>query len=189
MMRQKQPMKEKLELSFVAPAVAAELGGWLAHLGGERNYSPKTVEAYRRDVVQFLGFLAEHLGGSPSLKAFAGLAPADVRAFLAARRAEGVGSRSLMRTLAGLRGFARYLERAGKGKTGALTAVRGPKIGKTLPRPLPAASAKRLADPAWRTQMPSRGSRRATPRCWRCSTAAGCAFPKRLGCRAPISRG
>jgi integrase/recombinase XerC len=124
------------------------LGGWLAHLGGERNYSPKTVEAYRRDVVQFLGFLAEHLGGSPSLKAFAGLAPADVRAFLAARRAEGVGSRSLMRTLAGLRGFARYLERAGKGKTGALTAVRGPKIGKTLPRPLPAASAKRLADPS-----------------------------------------
>jgi integrase/recombinase XerC len=147
MMRQKQPMKEKLELDFIAPQVAAELGAWLAHLGGERNYSPKTVEAYRRDVVQFLGFLAGHLGGSPSLKAFASLAPADVRAFLAARRSQGVGSRSLMRTLAGLRGFARYLERAGKGKTGALTAVRGPKIGKTLPRPLPAASAKRLADP------------------------------------------
>jgi|HubBroStandDraft_1064217.scaffolds.fasta_scaffold84966_1 integrase/recombinase XerC len=146
-MRHERAMNNKVELSFVAPQVAAELGGWLDHLGDERNYSPKTLEAYRRDVVQFLGFLAQHLGGSPSLKALAGLAPADVRAFLAARRAEGVGSRSLMRTLAGLRGFARYLERAGKGKTGALTAVRGPKIGKTLPRPLPAASAKRLADP------------------------------------------
>jgi integrase/recombinase XerC len=161
-MRHERAMNNKVELSFVAPQVAAELGGWLDHLGDERNYSPKTLEAYRRDVVQFLGFLAQHLGGSPSLKALAGLAPADVRAFLAARRAEGVGSRSLMRTLAGLRGFARYLERAGKGKTGALSAVRGPKIGKTLPRPLP-----------------SRGSRRATPRCWRCSTAAGCAFRKR----------
>src|ERR1700691_3576463 len=83
MMRQKQPMKEKLELDFIAPQVAAELGAWLAHLGGERNYSPKTVEAYRRDVVQFLGFLAGHLGGSPSLKALARLAPADVRALLA----------------------------------------------------------------------------------------------------------
>jgi integrase/recombinase XerC len=134
---------------FIAPAVAAELEAWLDQLGDERNYSPKTLDAYRRDVVQFLSFLAEHLGATPSLKALAKLAPADVRAFLAARRSAGVGSRSLMRTLAGLRGFARYLERAGKCSTGALTAVRGPKIGKTLPRPLPAASAKRLADPGF----------------------------------------
>ena len=38
---------------FIAPAVAAELKGWLDHLGDERNYSAKTVEAYRRDVLQF----------------------------------------------------------------------------------------------------------------------------------------
>jgi integrase/recombinase XerC len=132
---------------FADSKVAAELEAWLDHLGDERNYSAKTVEAYRRDVRQFLTFLAEHLGGAPSLKALAALTPADVRAFLASRRSAGVGSRSLMRTLAGLRGFARYLEREGKGKTAALTAVRGPKIGKTLPRPLPAPSAKRLADP------------------------------------------
>ena len=135
------------EPDFVSRQVAAEMEAWLNHLGAERNYSAKTVEAYRRDVMQFLAFLTRHLGGAPSLKALASLTPADVRAFLAARRSQGVGSRSLMRTLAGLRGFARYLERAGRGKTGALTAVRGPKIGKTLPRPLPAASAKRLADP------------------------------------------
>ena len=30
--------------------------------------SPKTLEAYQRDVLQFLAFLAEHLGGAPSLK-------------------------------------------------------------------------------------------------------------------------
>ena len=74
-------------MDFVAPKVAAEIEGWLRHLGDERRMSPKTVEAYRRDVLQFLGFLAEHLGGAPSLKELAALAPADVRAFLAARRA------------------------------------------------------------------------------------------------------
>ncbi len=70
-----------------------------------------------------------------------------MRAFLAARRAQGIGSRSLMRTLAGTRAFARFLERSGKGKVGALAAVRAPKIAKTLPRPLTAAAAKRMADP------------------------------------------
>src|SRR5580700_3266525 len=117
---------------FVAPKVAAEVDSWLSHLGAERRMSPKTVEAYRRDVLQFLMFLAEHLGGPPSLQELASLSPADVRAFLAARRAKNIGSRSLMRALAGMRAFGRFLERNGKGKVGALTAVRAPKIGKTL---------------------------------------------------------
>jgi integrase/recombinase XerC len=130
----------------IAPKIAAEIESWLTHLGDERRYSPKTLEAYRRDVLQFLEFLAEHLGGAPSLHDLAALKPADVRAFMARRRAKGIGSRSLMRTLAGMRGFARYLERNGKGKVGALAAVRAPKIGKTLPRPLPIAAARRIAD-------------------------------------------
>jgi integrase/recombinase XerC len=134
-------------MDFLTPKVAAEIESWLRHLGDERRYSPKTLEAYRRDVLQFLAFLADHLGGTPSLKALADLTPADVRAFMASRRAADIGSRSLMRSLAGVRGFARYLERNGKGRIGALAAVRAPKIGKTLPRPLPAKAARRLADP------------------------------------------
>src|SRR5580658_5096573 len=141
-------MKPKQQLNFVAPKVAAEIEAWLKHLGAERRLSPKTLEAYRRDVLQFLHFLAEHLGGAPSLKELAALTPADVRAFLAARRAANIGSRSLMRSLAGLRGFARFLERSGKGKVGALAAVRAPKIAKTLPRPLSIGAAKQMADPA-----------------------------------------
>ena len=119
---------------------------WLAHLGAERRMSPKTVEAYERDVRQFLGFLTEHTGEQPTLKSLAAIEPRDVRAFMASRRGEGIGSRSLMRSLAGARSFARFLERNGKGKVGALSAVRAPKIPKTLPKPLTAASAKRLVD-------------------------------------------
>jgi integrase/recombinase XerC len=52
-----------------------------------------------------------------------------------------------MRTLAGTRAFARFLERNGKGRVGALAAVRAPKIGKTLPRPLAIAGARAVADP------------------------------------------
>jgi integrase/recombinase XerC len=129
-----------------APDVTAEIVRWLGFIGAEKRMSPKTLEAYRRDVGQFLDFLAGHLGGVPSLKQLAKLSPADVRAFMAARRSEGLSSRSLMRVLAGARSFARFLERNGKGKVGALSAVRAPKVAKTLPKPLTVATAKRIAD-------------------------------------------
>ena len=131
---------------FAAKDVAAEASRWLGHLSAERRMSDKTVEAYERDVRQFLVFMAEHLGGAPNLAELAKLTPQDVRAFMAARRADGIGGRSLMRMLAGIRSFARFLERNGKGKVGALTAVRAPKVPKTLPKPLQIAAAKQVAD-------------------------------------------
>jgi integrase/recombinase XerC len=130
----------------VSRDVSAELARWLGYLGAERRMSPKTLDAYRRDVAQFLAFLAEHLGGAPTLKQLAKLTPADVRAFMAARRNQGAGNRSLMRGLAGIRSFARFLERNGKGKVAALTAVRTPKIPKTLPKPLAVSAAVRITD-------------------------------------------
>src|SRR5262245_24585405 len=129
-----------------APDTAAEMVRWLAFLGAERRMSPKTVEAYGRDVTQFLAFMTEHLGGRPPLDALARLTPADVRAFMASRRADGIGGRSLMRSLAGVRSFARFLERNHTGKVAALTAVRAPKIPKTLPKPLAVGDAKRVVE-------------------------------------------
>ena len=129
-----------------SPDVAAEISGWLRFLGAERRMSGKTLEAYGRDVSQFLGFLAEHMGGAPSLRQLAKLTPADVRAFMAARRGGGAGSRTLMRGLAGARSFARFLERNGKGKVGALAAVRAPKLPRSLPKPLAIKDAKRMTD-------------------------------------------
>ena len=138
------PKPETLE--FADHAVAAEVARWLGHLGAERRMSDKTLQAYRRDVRQFLGFLAGHFGSRVTLKRLSGLAPADVRAFMASRRAAGIGGRSLMRGLAGARSFARFLERDGNGKVAALAAVRAPKIERTLPKPLSVAAAKRVPD-------------------------------------------
>jgi integrase/recombinase XerC len=65
---------------------------------------------------------------------------------MAMRRAHDIGGRSLMRALAGLRSFARFLEQEGKGKVGALSAIRAPKVGKSLPKPIHMTAAKRFAD-------------------------------------------
>ncbi len=137
--------EHQTELPFSAE-ISAEFLRWLAFLGDQKRMSPMTVEAYRRDVTQFLLFMTEHLGDRPSLADLAALAPRDVRAFMAQRRSQGIGARTLMRQLAGARSFARFLERDGKGKVGALNAVRPPKIAKTLPKPLTVPSAKRVSD-------------------------------------------
>jgi integrase/recombinase XerC len=130
----------------IAPDVAPEIAGWLRFLGAERRMATKTLEAYERDTGQFLGFMAGHLGETPSLKQLAELTPADVRAFMAARRLDGAGNRTLMRGLAGVRSFARFLERSGKGKVGAFAAIRTPKLPRGLPKPLAIADAKRMAE-------------------------------------------
>jgi integrase/recombinase XerC len=140
------PAVQPTELDCADDVLALEITRWLAHLRSERRLSPKTLEAYARDVRQCLGFLCEHWGKRVTLSGFAALEASDVRAFMAMRRARDIGGRSLMRALAGLRSFGRFLEREGSGKVGALSAVRAPKIGKSLPKPVPVAAAKRLAD-------------------------------------------
>jgi integrase/recombinase XerC len=135
-----------IELDCADAAIALQMTRWLSHLRAERRLSPKTLEAYARDVRQFLDFLCEHWGAPVTLSRFAALEASDVRSFLAMRRASDIGGRSLMRALAGLRSFGRFLEQEGKGRVGALSAIRAPKIGKSLPKPVPIAAAKRLTD-------------------------------------------
>jgi integrase/recombinase XerC len=141
-------------LVIAAPDTAAALARWRAYLGIERRMSPRTVEAYGQDLTAFLRFLAGHLEAPPTLPDLASLAPRDVRAFLAQRRADGLKPRSLMRALAAARAFARFLQREGHGESAALAAVRGPKIGQSLPRPLAPEAARRLTDPAERAGEP-----------------------------------
>lgn len=138
---------------LLAP-LSAEMGtaveAWLARLAHERRLSAKTQEAYARDLALVLNRLALHLGGAPTLADLAALTPADVRAVIAGRKAEGVAPRTLVRLLAAARSFARHLEREGQGAVGALTAVRAPKVPHALPRPVGVGAARALTDPQTR---------------------------------------
>ncbi len=137
---------QPLELDCTDETLAHAVVQWLSHLRSERRLSPKTLEAYARDLRQCLTFLSEHWGTQVTLKGFASVEASDIRAFMAMRRADDIAGRSLMRALAGLRSFGRFLEREGKGKVGALSAIRAPKVVKSLPKPIQMAAAKRLAD-------------------------------------------
>lgn len=125
----------------------AHIAGWQRELSTIRRLAPKTVESYSRDVHQFLVFLSGHIGGTIDVPDLAALRPADLRAFLAARRREDTGSRSLARTLSGLKSLFSYLEREDLVALEALSVVRTPKLARGLPRPLSVHEA-RAAGPA-----------------------------------------
>ncbi len=143
------PSEDKAEITARDPAAASlqsHVIAWLAYLSHERRLAANTVEAYGRDLRQFLAFLHERQGAAPDAAGFAAMRPADLRAFLAARRADDIDARSLQRALSALRGFAKFLERAGAGRASAFSALRSPKAGRRLPRPLPIEDARAVAD-------------------------------------------
>lgn len=117
---------------------------WLKSLASERRVAALTVEAYERDTRQFLHFLTAHCGGAPGVKDIAELRPADLRAFLAQRRGEGAGARTLGRGLAGVRSFLRHMEKRGLVNAAGAAALRSPKQPKSLPKPLTAGDARRV---------------------------------------------
>ena len=133
--------------AFLASAeVGEEAARWLGFLAGERRSSRHTIDAYGRDLRFFLRFLAEHQGALADFAALKALEPADLRAFLAKRRNEGLESRSLLRALAAVRSFLRFLEKKGLAKTDLFGAVRAPKRPRSLPKALAIADARDLID-------------------------------------------
>lgn len=119
---------------------------WLLSLGAERRLSHKTVDAYERDVRQFLAFMTGHLAHPTRLSDVKNLQPSDFRAFLAERRRGGAGARTLGRGLAGIRSFLRHLEKAGLVNATSARVIRTPKQPKSLPKPLTASDALRVTD-------------------------------------------
>lgn len=138
------------------PDLAAAIAGWRGWLAGERRASPHTLDGYARDLSSFCAFLLGHLGGEADLAALDRLAPADFRAFLAARQADGLSRSSMARLMSTLRGFFRYLDRNDVLHNPAIGAVKAPRPPKSVPKPLAAdealealATAGDLHDEPW----------------------------------------
>jgi integrase/recombinase XerC len=145
-----------------ADDLRAAIGLWSGWLSGERRASPHTLAAYGRDLAAFLDFLTEHLGAVPDLAAFDALQPADFRAYLARRAADGIERSSLARTMSVLRNFVRFLQRRRLAATTALAALRSPKLPPGVPKPLSADDALAAIDAAGELARPGWQQKRDT---------------------------
>ena len=109
---------------------------WQRDLGAIRRLAARTLTAYLGDLGQFLSFLSGHTGGEVGMATLRDLRPADIRAFLAQRRNEEIGPRSLARELSAIKSFFGYLEREGILSSEALATIRTPKQPRSLPKAL-----------------------------------------------------
>ncbi len=109
------------------------------HLARDRRRSAHTVRAYQSTAERLIAFLQSHWGGAVTREALAKVPTADLRAFLAARRGEGLGNASAARELSAVRGFLKF---AG----GETPRLKGPRVKKGIPRPIAPHEAVALAE-------------------------------------------
>jgi integrase/recombinase XerC len=111
------------------------------HLARDRRRSTHTVRAYQATAERLLRFLAEHWGGAVDRAALGTLSAADLRAYLAFRRGEGLANASAARELSAVRTFLVFA--AGKEHVPRL---KGPRVKKGVPRPIAPQDAVALAE-------------------------------------------
>lgn len=103
---------------------------FLVHLEKERDQSPHTIKAYRRDLDAFTTFCDRFYGGAWSWETVDRL---GVRGFLGEHERRGLARRSAARALSAVRSFYRYLQ-VHHGVTNSVArAARMPRIEKRLP--------------------------------------------------------
>ena len=123
-------------LSLISPAVAQALDSWLSTQRIVQNIAVNTEKAYRRDVTEFLTFMAAHKGATQGLQSLSRITTTDMRSWMACCRNSGTGSRSLARKLSSVKNFYGWLaEREDFDPTHVLS-VRSPRFERKLPRPL-----------------------------------------------------
>jgi len=135
---------EPASLIHPAQALAAQWESYLAH---DRRRSPHTVRAYVATAHRLIHFLGRYRGGEIAPRGLLNLSAADLRAFLAERRGQGLGAASAARELSGVRAFLAFAAER-QGHHAQLPRTRAPKRPRTLPRPAAPDEAMELAENA-----------------------------------------
>jgi integrase/recombinase XerC len=118
-----------------------EVTEFLTHLEKERDQSPHTVKAYRRDLEAFTEFCDRHYGGRWTWSSVDRL---GMRGFLGDLQRRGLSKRTAARSLSAVRSFYRYLQLHHGVPNAAARAAKVPKIDKRLPTYLDRGHTERL---------------------------------------------
>jgi integrase/recombinase XerC len=108
-----------------------EIDDFLLHLEKERNDSPNTLLAYRRDLEAFTEFLGDYYGAREW--SWGGVNRLAIRGFMGYLTRRKLGKRSIARALSAVRSFYRFLHRIELVEANPARGVSTPKLEKYLP--------------------------------------------------------
>src|SRR5262245_50399710 len=114
------------------------LRSFLEMMAAERGAAGNTLDAYRRDLQDFAGFL-ERSGGS-----LAAAEPGDIGAWLRALSEAGMAPASRARRLSAVRQLFKFLAAEGVVEEDPALGFAGPKKGQAIPKTLSVAEVDRL---------------------------------------------
>ncbi len=120
-----------------------QLDAYCEHLRSERQVSPHTLQAYRRDLNKVLAFCEKE-----QVAGWAALDIQRLRRLVARLHQQGQSSRSLARLLSAVRGLYLYLNREGLCNHDPATGLAPPKGERRLPKTLDTDRAQQLLDGA-----------------------------------------
>ena len=133
--------------SLDAHPAAGLAASWASYLQHDRRRSAHTVRAYVATAHRLIVFLGRYRGETIESASLIGISAADLRAFLAERRASGLGAASAAREMSGVRAFLKYASEQ-QGVAAQMPRTRAPKRPRTLPRPAAPDDAMNLAENA-----------------------------------------
>jgi integrase/recombinase XerC len=125
------PSRRQLADAPVEEGVPATIEDYLTHLAKERDVSPNTVIAYRRDLEEFVAFLGTYYGAREW--SWQGIDRLAIRGFLAHLTRRKLNKRSVARSLSAVRSLYRYLHRNELVDANPARGVNTPKQDKYLP--------------------------------------------------------
>ncbi len=126
-------------------SLARAIEGFVGYVADERRFSPRTVEAYGKDLARFTAFWEDAFANTPAEKT--PLSKVDtlaVRSYLAHLHRDRLANRSLARHLSTLRSFFRWACREGHLEKNPAKGLPSPRVPKTLPRALSLPDTERL---------------------------------------------
>jgi len=126
--------------------VLLDVSAFLRNLADARHLSPHTVNAYRRDLGEFTGFLERRLRRSEWR--WSEVDRNLLRGFLGELNRRGLARRTIARKVSAVRSFLRFLHREEIIDANPARTVRSPKLERTLPGWLTRAEIERLFDAA-----------------------------------------
>ena len=112
--------------------MASLIAEYMSFLTNNRRMSPHSVRAYHATAERLCSFLELHWGEPVDRVTLAKISAVDLRAFLADRRGDGLTNRSTARELSAVRHFLRFA----LGDDASLPALKGPRVPRSLPRPV-----------------------------------------------------